>query len=188
MRAGTADLHVQLEKRLPFFSESLDLGHYRRLMQAYLGFYRPLEQALHASAAAPAGFDLHGRLKSATLRADLLALGLSTQDLDHLPLCQQLPAIDSTAAFLGVMYVLEGATLGGQVLRREIAARLGLDARSGAAFLDIYGADTGRHWRSFLDCLGCYPLDHQGREAAATAARATFHSFERWLESREVLL
>ncbi|WP_339447119.1 biliverdin-producing heme oxygenase [Pseudomonas sp. EA_5y_Pfl2_R50] len=187
LRTGTAELHIALEKRLPFFSDTLDLHAFERLMQAYYGFYLPLEDALLNSHSIPPDLDLAPRLKAPTLRTDLQALGMSPAALEHLPLCQQLPRIDSSAACLGVLYVLEGATLGGQILRREVSARLGLEANNGAAFLDIYGAVTGRRWRDFIEYLGGFPLAADERAAVVEAARTTFSCFERWLESREVL-
>jgi len=187
LRAGTAELHIALEKRLPFFSDTLNSNAFVRLMQAYYGFYRPLESALLDSGAIPVDFDLAPRLKAQTLLNDLGTLGLTTETIAHLPQCQSLPVIDSGAACLGVLYVLEGATLGGQILRREIASRLSLGADNGAAFLDIYGAATGRRWREFIEYLGSRPLDAQDREAVVAAAQTTFSCFERWLESREVL-
>lgn len=187
LRAGTAELHIALEKRLPFFSDTLDTQAFVRLMQAYYGFYLPLENALLRSDAMPADFDLTPRLKASTLRTDLHALGVSAEALQNLPQCQPLPVIDSSAACLGVLYVLEGATLGGQILRREIATRLGLEADNGAAFLDIYGAATGRRWRDFIEYLGSRPMGAAERAAVVTAAQTTFSCFERWLESREVL-
>ena len=187
LRAGTAELHIALEKRLPFFSDTLDTQAFVRLMQAYYGFYLPLENALLRSDAIPADFDLTPRLKAPTLRTDLHALGVSAEALQNLPQCEQLPVIDSSAACLGVLYVLEGATLGGQILRREISTRLGLEADNGAAFLDIYGAATGRRWRDFIEYLGSRPMSAAERAAVVTAAQTTFSCFERWLESREVL-
>jgi heme oxygenase len=187
LRAGTAELHIALEKRLPFFSDTLDSNAFVRLMQAYYGFYRPLESALLDSGVMPVDFDLAPRLKARTLLNDLQALGLTAEAIARLPVCQSLPVIDSSAACLGVMYVLEGATLGGQILRREIASRLSLNADNGAAFLDIYGAATGRRWRAFIEYLGSRSLDASEREAVVAAARTTFSCFERWLESREVL-
>lgn len=187
LRAGTAELHIALEKRLPFFSDTLDTQAFVRLMQAYYGFYLPLENALLRSDAMPADFDLTPRLKASTLRTDLHALGVSAEALQNLPQCQPLPVIDSNAACLGVLYVLEGATLGGQILRREIATRLDLEADNGAAFLDIYGAATGRRWRDFIEYLGSRPMSAIERAAVVTAAQTTFSCFERWLESREVL-
>jgi heme oxygenase len=187
LRAGTAELHIALEKRLPFFSDTLDTQAFVRLMQAYYGFYLPLENALLRSDAIPADFDLTPRLKAPTLCTDLHALGVSAEALQNLPQCQQLPIIDSSAACLGVLYVLEGATLGGQILRREISSRLGLEADNGAAFLDIYGAATGRRWRDFLEYLSSRPMSADERAAVVAAAQTTFSCFERWLESREVL-
>lgn len=184
LRAGTAELHIALEKRLPFFSDTLDINAFKRLMQAYYGFYQPLEQALLDSGLIPDDFDLTPRLKAATLYADLQTLGAASTTL---PMCRELPLISASAASLGVLYVLEGATLGGQILRREIAARLNLDADNGAAFLDIYGAATGRRWRDFIEYLGSRPLDAAERAAVVVAAQTTFSCFERWLESQEVL-
>jgi heme oxygenase len=187
LRAGTAELHIALEKRLPFFSDTLDTQAFVRLIQAYYGFYLPLENALLRSDAIPADFDLTPRLKAPTLRTDLHALGVSAAALQGLSQCEQLPIIDSSAACLGVLYVLEGATLGGQILRREISTRLGLEVDNGAAFLDIYGAATGRRWRDFIEYLGSRPMSAAERAAVVTAAQTTFSCFERWLESREVL-
>ena len=188
LRAGTAPLHIALEERLPFFSPVLDHNHYQRLLQAYYGFYQPLEKRLQDSLQMPPDFVLTERLKTATLHSDLLALGLTQREIAELPRCQALPVIDSAEACLGVLYVLEGATLGGQILRREIAARLNLDAANGAAFLDIYGDATGRRWREFIGYLASFPLESAARQTVVSAAQTTFACFESWLESTEVLL
>ncbi|WLH40045.1 biliverdin-producing heme oxygenase [Pseudomonas sp. FP2254] len=188
LRTGTALLHVALEKRMPFFSERLDADWYQRLLQAYHGFYAPMEAALYASARIPNGFDAASRVKTPTLLSDLRALGLNDAAIHALPYCTALPRLDTPAACLGTLYVLEGATLGGQVLRREMARRLGIDADNGGAFLDVYGAETGRRWKDFLDYLGNQALDAKARQRAVDAARSTFSCFERWLDSQEVLL
>ncbi|WDU63110.1 biliverdin-producing heme oxygenase [Pseudomonas poae] len=185
LRAGTALLHVTLEKRLPFFSEQLDADGYQRLIQAYYGFYQPMEAALYDSGLIPDGFDPQLRVKTPTLVSDLHALGLSA---NALPRCAHLPLLDTPAACLGALYVLEGATLGGQVLRREMAQRLHVNADNGGAFLNVYGAETGRRWKDFLDYLGRMPLDTLARQQAVDAARSTFSCFEQWLDSQEVLL
>ena len=188
LRTGTALLHVALEKRLPFFSERLDAGWYQRLLQAYYGFYQPMEVALYDSGLIPEGFDPVLRVKTPTLLSDLGTLGLDANAINALPRCSELPIFDTPAACLGSLYVLEGATLGGQVLRREMALRLNVTADNGGAFLDVYGAETGRRWKDFLDYLGRLPLDAPAQQRAVDAARSTFSCFEQWLDSREVLL
>lgn len=188
LRTGTALLHTALEKRLPFFSERLDAQWYRRLLQAYYGFYQPMEAALYDSALIPKGFDTAMRVKTPTLLTDLYALGLDDHAIDTLPHCTRLPTFDTPAACLGALYVLEGATLGGQVLRREMTQRLDVNADNGGAFLNIYGIETGRRWKDFLDYLGDQPLDARAQQHAVDAARSTFSCFEQWLDSQEVLL
>ena len=185
LRASTHTRHVALEKRLPFFSDTLDLERYTRLISAYYGFYCELENRLLHSPWNVDGFDLHQRFKTPALCKDLQALGVSIQPL---ALCDTLPALHSPACMLGVLYVLEGATLGGNVLRKQMSERLGLDAHNGCAFLYVYGEATGRQWKAFMDFLGSVPLDAQARGEAVQAARSTFSCFEQWLERQEVLL
>lgn len=188
LRTGTGLLHVALEQRLPFFSERLDTQWYRRLLQAYYGFYQPMEAALYDSGMIAQGYDTELRMKTPTLVHDLHALGLNDHAIQALPRCTQLPALDTSAACLGALYVLEGATLGGQVLRREMALRLGVNADNGGAFLNVYGAETGRRWKDFLGYLGRQPLGTHAAERAVMAARSTFSGFEQWLDSQKVLL
>ncbi|MBC3955162.1 biliverdin-producing heme oxygenase [Pseudomonas triticifolii] len=188
LRAETHQLHGQLEKRMPFFSSSLDAALYLRLLQAYYGFYLPLESALRSSALVPSELVPHERVKIPVLVDDLRTLGMTEQDIERLELCSQLPVIDSPGACLGVLYVLEGATLGGQVLRREVSKRLGLDEQSGTAFLNVYGADTGLRWKAFLSYLDTLPSERVFTDAAAKAAHSTFACFEHWLDGQEVLL
>ena len=112
LRTGTGLLHVALEQRLPFFSERLDAQWYRRLLQAYHGFYQPMEAALYDSGLIPDGYESALRVKTPTLVHDLHALGLTEHAIHALPRCTQLPVLDTPAACLGALYVLEGATLG----------------------------------------------------------------------------
>ncbi|WP_054903188.1 biliverdin-producing heme oxygenase [Pseudomonas sp. NBRC 111131] len=180
LREGTRECHKALEARLPFFATGFDTAAYSRLLQAYYGFHAPLEVRLGQYQEAK-------RAKIPALTLDLLALDLSTAEIDALPLCQALPTINDEASALGVMYVLEGSTLGGQVLKRAMAERLGLGPGNGTGFFDVYGALTGHYWRSFLDRLGRAPSAAASQAATVQAAIATFQCFERWLGRRGVL-
>ncbi|RMQ47214.1 Heme oxygenase [Pseudomonas cichorii] len=188
LRSETSQTHVDLEKRLPFFSPVLSAAYYLRLLQAYYGFYRPLESALQASGLIPSELNPAERIKTPVLVQDLRALGMTDEAIDALAQCRKLPLIDTPGACLGVLYVLEGATLGGQVLRREIHKRLGLDEHTGAAFLNVYGSATGIRWKTFLAYLDSVPDEAATLTSAAQAAQSTFACFEHWLDGQEVLL
>lgn len=178
LRVATGAQHHSLEQRLPFMSPVLDDVLYRQLIQAYFGFYLPLEQRLDASGAlAPE------RRKVPALRQDLLALGIDAKNLER---CGDLPTASDPWQVLGILYVIEGATLGGQVLRRVVGERLGIDADNGGAFLDVYGKATGPLWKEFLTRLSSVQTPEQ-RARVVESAVATFLCFERWLEHAEVL-
>ncbi|MGF6391907.1 biliverdin-producing heme oxygenase [Pseudomonas plecoglossicida] len=180
LREATLACHKSLEVRLPFFDTGFDTAAYSRLLQAYYGFHTPLEARLGT-------WQEPVRAKTPALTQDLQALKLSASDIDTLPLCQALPAINDEASALGVMYVLEGSTLGGQVLKRAMAERLGLRPGSGTSFLDVYGAQTGRYWRDFLERLGQASTAPATKAATVQAAVDTFTCFENWLGQRNVL-
>ncbi|QJI39074.1 biliverdin-producing heme oxygenase [Pseudomonas sp. ADAK13] len=184
LRAATAALHRRLDTRLPF--SRMDLALYRELMSAYYGFYQPLERALAPWGEIIPGLEWGRRSKTPYLQADLLALGLSAPQIDALPLCSELPAITNVAQALGALYVLEGATLGGQVLRNLIEIKIGVGSVNGGAFMNVYGAETSALWQRFLECLS--PLQAAAeRVAAVNVAESTFVRFEQWLERCGVL-
>jgi heme oxygenase len=184
LRAATAALHRRLDTRLPF--SRMDLALYRELMSAYYGFYQPLERALAPWGEIIPELEWGRRSKTPYLQADLLALGLSDPQIDALPLCSELPAITNVAQALGALYVLEGATLGGQVLRNLIEIKIGVGSVNGGAFMNVYGAETSALWQRFLECLS--PLQAAAeRLAAVDVAESTFVCFEQWLERCGVL-
>lgn len=184
LRAATAAQHKALEARLPLTHPDLDRDAYQRIIQAYYGFHAPLQgqiERFHAPHLVQPD-----RQKVPALVKDLRALGLNDAQIEALPLCADLPPIKGEADLLGVMYVMEGATLGGQLLRRIIAERLLIGADSGGEFLDVYGRDTGRLWKAFLKQLADF--DHpDDNQQVVDSACATFASFACWLECKGVL-
>lgn len=185
LRSATAMQHKALEARLPLTHADLDRALYTKIIAAYYGFHVPLQRHLECFLS-PLTTDSE-RSKVPALLKDLRALGLSDGQIETLPLCSALPALQTHGHLLGIMYVMEGATLGGQVLRRIIADRLGIDAESGGEFLDVYGRDTGRLWKAFLKQL--VDFEHPAYNGEVVdAACATFACFERWLDRAGVLL
>lgn len=184
LRIATTQQHQLLEKRIPFFTA--DQALYSRLIEAYYGFYRPLEAMLFQMAMTIPDLDWLIRSKTPSLEADLYALGLDADAIKAIPLCRFSLQIRSAADVLGVLYVLEGATLGGQSLRNGLYARLGIDEHKGGRFFAVYGTSTLVMWRGFLACL--YEVrDPAERAQSVVAAEATFKAFENWLELCGVL-
>ncbi len=77
---------------------------------------------------------------------------------------------------LGCLYVLEGATLGGQVISRHLA-KLGIGPENGGRFFNGYGARTGEMWKSFQTSATAYCVTHDQISEAVDGAKWTFERF-----------
>jgi heme oxygenase len=182
LREATREQHASIEHVLPLMQPGLRIGSYRRILEAFLGFYAPLEAALAQLARrVPGAISLEGRFKVPWLQDDLRALSVPESELAAIPECRDVPVIDSTPRALGCMYVLEGATLGGQLIAPRLKEYLGLAPGKGATFFAGYGASTGAMWRSFVATLDGESPPHQ---ATVSAAAETFDRFEAWLRAR----
>jgi heme oxygenase (biliverdin-IX-beta and delta-forming) len=176
LRAATAPLHAGLEERVRAAGCLEELDRYRALLVAFHACHAALEPAL-------ARLDWTGTLPDVGER--LVKTGWLAQDLGRLgapfPALSAPAAVPSprgTAEGMGCLYVLEGATLGGAVVGRAVAERLGLTPEHGARFFHGYGERRGVLWRRFLAALDAHAADPANRARAAQAACATFAAFD----------
>jgi heme oxygenase len=183
LKAATSTRHAALERRLPLLDANLSLATYRHFVQRLFGFYDPLEARLLALPWWDAvGVDYAQRHKTPRLRHDLQVLGDTEASIAALPRCDCLPTLSNQAQLWGCLYVIEGATLGGQIIIKNLNARLGLTATSGASFFDGYGAHTGSRWKAFCAAVPGQGGDAPGgRDAMLRSANLTFDLFSEWL-------
>jgi heme oxygenase (biliverdin-IX-beta and delta-forming) len=186
LKLATSSSHTALEDQLPLMHADLSLDAYRQFVGRFLGFYAPLETQLLASAHWPQlAFDYTTRQKTPRLRQDLLALGSSAEAVAATPLCAALPPLTTPEQILGCLYVIEGATLGGRIITRQLQTQLGLTPDTGGAFFDGYGAQTGAHWKAFCTMLtdnADQDANKDARHAAIVAsANRTFETLTHWL-------
>jgi len=182
LREATRDEHARIERVLPLLDPRLTHARYTRVVEAFYGFYAPLEPAIaRAAAAEGAALALAQRAKLPLLVTDLRALGATPAEIDAVPRCRDLPVLDSASHALGILYVIEGATLGGQIIRKHLRDSLEIDATSGAAFFTGYGATTGAMWTCFVDHVN--RSTNIDTDAALRAAAHTFQTMTQWFET-----
>ena len=170
LRSRTAEAHASLEST-PLMRE-FALGNpapreYRDYLTRQLRLHRGLEARLRSQV--PEDWSRLRLSKSEWLAADLRALEAPCDAQAAV-----VPAVRSWAEALGVLYVVEGSTLGLQMVRKRL--RHDHPALHGAGrFVAGYGDASGRIWRAFLGSLEAVP----GGEwpAVEQAARATFGLF-----------
>lgn len=182
LRLETRDCHAALERRLPLLDPAMSQVAYRDVVGRFYGFYAPMEARLLTFAGwDECDFDYEGRYKTQRLAQDFVALGDVPDGVNALPLCQDLPALGSTAQLMGCLYVMEGATLGGQVIMRHLRANLGVTPDSGGAFFAGYGSETGTRWKAFCVRLNAFAQAVDAQDALIASANQTFVSLRRWL-------
>lgn len=181
LKRETRQAHDRLESGLDLLQTPLSRERFTRLLERFWGFHAVWEPAIGRALADDAF--LNPRLKLARLQADLVALGRSPDDIARLPLCfeaaQLAPLPRRPATALGALYVLEGSTLGGQVITRALGAAPWLPP-AGLTYFDPYGARTGAMWRDFRDYVADRSTPAADAEMLA-AAKATFERLRRWL-------
>jgi heme oxygenase len=177
LRESTRAAHARAEASLAPLTRPDNLARYAELLCAMWGFQAPLERLLGRQEL-PEAVGWPGRQRLGALAADLTELGVTGTSL---PEATGLPALAGPGAVWGTLYVTEGATLGGRVLRRRIEARLGpVPAR----FLDGHGDRTQPMWRDLGLLADCYAGGKQDRQLARQAALQAFAAFSTWAASR----
>lgn len=170
----------------PLVRTDLTVETYLRALRGLLRIHRPLQQRLaDALAACGTTYELADRV--GWLSADLAALG-SDDNISAPPWTP--PVIANATDLAGMLYVIEGSTLGGQVIARRIEASLGFTANHGAGFFNGWGTDTPAHWAAFWQFAdGAVGTNTAAATAAARAAfEAIRQGFDEFLISIDTAL
>ncbi len=185
LKQATQADHAALEAASPLLDPQLNRATYRWVLERFYGMYAPLEQELLPVLIQTCpGINWSQRRKTPLLIRDLAALGVAAEACAALPRCSAVPTINTLPQALGCAYVLEGATLGGQVIVRQVGPRLGLTPSAGCAFFASYGPDVGHMWRSFQAAIRTNVTSADAEAALIASAQTTFKLFEQWLGAR----
>lgn len=177
LKEATRAQHENLENTVDVMNQMFSLEDYKRLLTKFYRFYAAIEPKVAENDLQKAGFDFAERRKTPLLEKDLKALGIFDDVNKEVPLWENLPALGSTAAAFGSLYVMEGATLGGQVIMRHLKQHLGITPENGGAFFNSYGARVGQMWKSFGATVTDFAEKNQDDETIVNSARETFDSF-----------
>lgn len=177
----TRPFHSRLESGLRLLDPHLTVDEYRAILRQFYGFYKPLEAGIGQFAVGSLGSEADRRRKLQWLVQDLLALGDTEWTIASLPLCIRLPPLMTQARLMGSFYVVEGATLGGQMVARFLRQSLGDEARRCCRFFVSYGGQVRPMWAAFLEALALVADGPEREREIIESACDTFQCFERWL-------
>ncbi len=175
LKQETACAHDAIEAHIDLSARLASPTNYRDWLARLYGFHVEIEPRLAALSAVA-----RERRKLDWLVADLANLGLGPQDLSQLPRAPDAPRPTSVTEAFGVMYVLEGASLGGAVIGKQVKRTLGYDQAYGGRYFHGYGQATAAMWKRFGAALRDVS-DPMTEDAIVRAAEGTFASLQAWL-------
>jgi heme oxygenase (biliverdin-IX-beta and delta-forming) len=178
LKSETAPAHERIEQAFDLKVRTGCVTAYRELLARFYGFHIVWEPCIEAALGHPAF--CRKRRKTRLLVDDLRALGVSEREIGQLPFCDRLMPMHSPAEALGSMYVVEGSTLGGTIIARQIGHRLGLGAGNGCSYFRCYGDQVGPMWKAFRAELLTQTRSHDEDVVIASANR-TFDILHAWL-------
>ena len=173
LRAQTSLLHRQIEVLLGLPGVICTPDDNARWLGRFLGFYAPLEHLFEEFQEWDSlGIRLSARGQSSCLANDLAALGADPAGV-MLAAPAQLPDLPNFAHALGALYVMEGATLGGRLILRDLAMRLGESIADATCFFGGRGERVGPMWQSFRETLDNFGTENPqlGPDVVAGAER-----------------
>lgn len=179
LKEATKPQHDSLENAVDILRTASTLEGYANLLRGFYSFHASIEDSLSHLDWQKLNFDYDSRRKKHLLAKDLEILGI---DVDKLSGWQDLPAVAEAPQAVGCLYVLEGSTLGGQIISRHLAKQLALNPENGAAFFNSYGERVGEMWKAFCLFATNYAAAAQKDEEIVSTACQTFSSFEKCLK------
>lgn len=173
LRERTAAIHTATEE-LPLMRNLLandaSISDYRRYLQALHGVYLTVEPALYAAVSPPLLSRLGIRPKLPALQRDLNRLGVRVA----LPTSgwprRLREAVTGEPCALGGLYVLEGATLGGQQIARRLRQHWADQPGLPYSFLEHRADNPGHDWKRFRKTLIEWAETKAARRSVAEGA------------------
>ena len=178
LKSDTEVEHQALEQEMmPLLRGATAEKPYAALLEGMYLFLAPLEQEAHLKIAAGSLPDLPSRRGTIWLAQDLEALGGTTLSASK----ATGPSIRSEAEAWGALYLLEGSTLGGQMITRMLQKQLPAAAQK-LTYFGGYGAQTGSMWKAFKQQLNTWGEAHpEEQDAVVRFAKTAFSDFKKFL-------
>lgn len=183
LRSKTANSHQLIEQNnvsQALMSQNVTTIQYAQYLSKMYSFVHGFEKIVFPLLQHHDLLQLDDRRKSHLIESDLALLnynGVQRHENDELFSTHY----QTAAAALGGMYVLEGSTLGGQIISRHLSKILGNAVDGKITYLTAYTFQTGSMWKNFLQLLSAESDKYGFEEEIITSAVNTFSLLNRCL-------
>ena len=178
LRHETRQEHHDLEKALDLFSDQFNVTDYRNLLLKLFVFHVAFDAYLavkgHEGIIAEK-FYLEGRSKKTWLAQDVNFMGIdNVANIRNLSYDDFATLLPSTEHIWGAIYVIEGSTLGGEILAKHFTKTLGLFPETGLRFFTAYGSQTKAKWNETIWQLNALDKQDVRHADIIVGAKRTF--------------
>ena len=178
LKRETTESHQKLEKKIILQIKNIKRDEeYGRLIAAFYGFISPLEQQIMGKLTESTMPDIGQRAKANLLEDDLNEIGAEIMTKQRV----DLPEIRNQYDAIGALYVLEGSTLGGQIIKKMVQKALNKSTDTGFAYFSSYGSETRTYWANFIRTIDSMELQNDEEEAIIARANDTFQKFYQYM-------
>lgn len=180
LKTSTSQYHHQIEQidsLKKIVTNKITLAEYKQLLCQLYGFINPCEKKIKENFYRL----IKGREKAVLLNNDLSELNcvISKEFL----FCNNIPALNTIPEVFGYLYVLEGSTLGGQIVTKLLKSSLQSIPSIPTHYFNAYGKQTKKNWDAFLKSLIEQNFNDKQKEDLRISAINTFSTLLNWLKS-----
>ena len=167
LKIATKNHHDRLEQLMfvdHIMQRSLNLQQYGQLLTTNYLIHYWYENKLHEKIGITINksLNLEGRIKLHALALDLMEAGIQKEVINEKFKLKNHSNIPSQTFAMGALYVLEGATLGGSVIQKQLAQNINFPIETSLHYYRCYGAQLMANWKQFLEVLnGITEVKHQ---------------------------
>lgn len=196
LRSATAELHTALEQIVDWNRVFSGAENYLRLLLAYRRIVEPADaviaELLKNSSSLPDAFEPRVRTQWLINDIEVVLADVATEAGREKPLqieqsvddfglsnsgANMFQSMETIASAIGVQYVLEGSSLGGQILSKQLINSLGYTPVNGGRFFAGYGDQISRNWKDFSNWGNRNLTSERDVVQAEQAATYTFRCF-----------
>lgn len=176
LRNHTQPVHTSLEQHpisTSIFRPKVNQADYTRYLQTMYKVVSHFEELVFPWLE-PLLPDIDLRRKTGWLEADLRQLDAWPINTVSRKNIETFLNPDNLGYLMGRMYVLEGSTLGGTVIYKQLQPILNFTPEKGGRYFYGYGPQTGVRWKTFTDRLSTLAVAENETENILKGASAQF--------------
>ncbi|AXB57566.1 biliverdin-producing heme oxygenase [Flavobacterium fluviale] len=182
LKTQTADSHKKLEElpvSMSIMSPDMKIEEYAKYLNLMHDVHADTEETVFPLFSGLLD-DLEQRRKKQLIEADLSYLNCDVTSFEKVFKTENI----SIPFALGILYVVEGSTLGGRFILKNVSKVPQLSGDKGVSYFNGYGDKTGSFWKSFLNFLSEYEQQNNCGDAIIEGAVFAFDSIYNHFESR----